>query len=141
MILTLEKSWFLKFKYIQQLKHQDIKRKYCDKIWKVISEKEFDEELIINHLTRLMLNNKNTLKDALQNQKNKNNYFIKIQEFSYKELDLSFCINIKKNKKEKLKLSVRIKKNGFAEFGMDNKEIIGFIEREIYFNLFKELIS
>ena len=126
-------------KYIQQLKHQIIQSTYCEKIFKVVSEKNFDEEIMINNLMKL-LNNKNKLIDDLKNEKKKNNYFIKIQDFSYKEFDLSFCINIKKTKEKKLKLSVRIKKNAFSEIADEDKKIIDFIKREISFDIFKEII-
>jgi len=138
-VLKLENSWFMKTKYILQSKHQEILNKYCEKITKVVSEKKFDEEIIINHLLKLLKNNKTKLINDLENVKKKKNYVIKIQD-SFKGCNLSLCINIKKTKKDEMKLCVRIKENGFAEVYEFKENVIAFIKRAISFDIFKELI-
>jgi len=137
LVLKLENSWFMRTKYITQSKHQAFRSKYCKKIAKIVSEKNFVEEITINHLFKLLNNHKKEFNNDLENKSN--NYFIKIQD-SFKGCYLSLCINLKKNKEGKMKLSVRIKENGLSELGEEKEEAISLIKQEISLDLFKGLI-
>ena len=130
-ILYLERLWFMKTQFIEQSKHHVIQSKYCEKIWKFVSEKQFNDEIAIGYLKKLLKKNQYKLIEDIENLKKKNSFFIKIQDFSQSEIDFSVCIHIKKTKMEKLKLCLRIKKNGFTQFGDELKEIIELIKREI----------
>ena len=105
----------------------------------MVSEKSFDEEMTINHLTTLLKKNDNETNNDLENFKKENNYFLKIQN-CFKGCDLTFYLNIKKTKLEKMKVCVRMKENGFEDLEKDKNEMIGFIKKQISFDLLKELI-
>jgi len=122
-------------KYVPQSKHQAVRNKYNNKIVIEVSEKNFDEEIIINHFLHLLNNNKNELIDDLENVKKKRNFAIKIQD-SFKGYDLSMFLDVKKNKDGKLKLSVRSKL--ILEEGKE--ELIDYIKREITCDIMKGLI-
>jgi len=134
-MVKLEKSWFAKTKYVPHIKYQSTKKKYCEKIVKVISVKKFDEEMTIDHLLKLLNQNKNEMIEDLVNLKKENSYFIKILD-SFKDCDLTLSINLKKTKDGKMKLCVKIKEKTLDE---DKEEVIVLIKREIY-DLFGNLI-
>ena len=96
--------------------------------------------MTINHLTTLLKKNDNETNNDLENFKKENNYFLKIQN-CFKVCDLSFYLNIKKTKLEKMKVCVRMKENGFEDLEKDKNEMIGFIKKQISFDLLKELIQ
>ena len=139
LVVKFEKSWFLKTQYVPQSKHHHFQNKYCEEILEIVSKKKFDEDITINHLVKLLNNNKNNLIDDLDNVKKVNNYWIKIQD-SMQGFDLSLCIIITKTQEGKMNLCIRTKKNGLAGFVGNKEDIIVFIKREISFDLFGELI-
>ena len=127
----------MKIKYIPKFKLKAFEKKYSEKLFKIFSEKHFDEQKTINHLLKLMNINKNELADELENLKEESNYFIKIQD-SLKGFNLTLSLNLKKNKTGKLKLCVKIKKN--AVFKENQKDIIDFVKKEIWLGIFGDLI-
>jgi len=134
-VLKFENSWFMKTKFIPKSKHQALKKKYSEKIVKIVSEKNYDEETSINNLMKLVNDNKNELIQDLDNLKKENNYFLIIKD-TFKGYELPLCINIKKNKEEKTKLCVRIKENGFFDLCIDQEEVIAYIKQEISMKYF-----
>lgn len=128
-VLTLEKSWFIHTKYVPHLKHQAVLNKYREKIVKIVSQKRFDEKIIVNHLLRLVNSNRNELIDDLENLKKENNYLIKIQ-MSFKACDLYLCIQVNKTKEEKMKVCARIKENGLLDIIEGKEYTISFIKKE-----------
>ena len=139
LILDLEESWFMKTKYVPQSKYQSLKKKYSEKIMKEVSDKNFDEKIIIIYLERLLNNNKNNeLINDLENAKEKNSFAIKIQD-SVQGLNWSLLLNFKKNKQGKLKLVARSKSNSLEGLEKIKQEMIAYIKREIFFDIMAQL--
>jgi len=122
-------------KVYSKIKTSSSQKKYSEKIVKVVSEKNYDEETSINNLMKLVNDNKNELIQDLDNLKKENNYFLIIKD-TFKGYELPLCINIKKNKEEKTKLCVRIKENGFFDLCIDQEEVIAYIKQEISMKYF-----
>ena len=125
----------MNMKYIPKLKEQEVKNKYNEKIVKLVSEKPFDEKIIIKNISQLLKNNKNEFINDFENGETKQqNTFLKIKDL-LKDCPLSLCVNFKKNKEGKLKLCIRIKEN----IDEEKEKTIALLQKELAFDVFKEI--
>lgn len=76
--------------------------------------------------------------EHLKKEKNYFNLFIKLRD-CFNGIDMNFCIKVKKNKEENLKLCVKIKANSIGSLD-EEKDIIATLKNDITFDYFSGLI-